>query len=142
MDREFVTYHNENGTEVDAYVVPQDSPNLSDSGVPAWTVNTVAGPRHPVPGDVVVRTQNSNFYDVMPASTFMNDHQEGAFTGTVDQGDTAEPDEDVEFEPDDHTAAEVRKYLESLDRDSAEYRRVFNAETNGRNRQSAFPKGL
>lgn len=86
-------------------------------------------------GDVLVRTANPDVYEVHNGKAW-----DELVSGQQDTSDQAKQDADDYFEPDDHTAAEVRKYLSRSDVSAENKTRVVEAETNGRNRQSAFPR--
>lgn len=147
-EREYVTYSNENGGECEVHRVTKDT---------AGRVQVIGGGTRTVSeGDVLVRTSNPYYHDVYPEKAFnemfpqegsAKDSQQKApveYPGLADYDTDDEDDEDV-FEPVDHSAAEVRRYLRGLDRDEPdqeeEYQRVVAAEQAGKNRSSAFPAG-
>lgn len=120
--REFEDFTN-GGSVVQAHRVTEET---------AGNVETVDGsPRRVGPGDVLVRTQNSNRYDVVSGKEFDKDYTAGS--------DLFDQDEDnSEFNPDDHTAVEVRNYLSNESIDVDERDRVREAEEAGKNRASAL----
>lgn len=98
----------------------------------AGNVVLVDGSRYQAkPGDVLVETQNSNRYDVVPERAFTKDYSPG-------EDLWIDSDEEETFEPADHTATEVRNYLHRSDVSDEDKERVREAELNGRNRQSAL----
>lgn len=121
--REWVDYENDEGAIVTAHRVTPDT---------SGPVVKVGGGRHvPVPGEVLVRSQNANMYDVFTSRAF-----DEMFPRRADG-----KDEDRFFEPSGYTAREVRDYLERVREDDPdEYDRVVDAERSGRNRSSAIPK--
>ena len=94
-------------------------------------------------GEVLVETGRPDVYTVYPADAW----KELGLEAVEDQQDLSTEDtqetEEPVFDPNDHTAQEVRLYLRGLpdtDEGNAEYDRVTDAEREGNNRQSAFPR--
>lgn len=138
--REFRTYTNSNGGQVEACRVQRTDYDDVDANprVDGWTVYTTAGTRDPKVGDVVVRTQNSNVYDVYPAS-YLDDFTEGDGDGqSFSATDSDEESVTVEeYNPSDHKVADVNEYVENLpdtEEGRAEAERVYAAEEADRNR--------
>lgn len=100
------------------------------------------GSQYAQPGQVLVETTRPGTYDIHEASAF----DEFGLEAVSDQRDLGE-DEDVTeseplFDPAEHTAAEVRRYLRNPQLDDTERDRVVDAERSGQNRASAIPQGL
>lgn len=88
-------------------------------------VNVVGGTRQVSPGDLLVQTGRPDVWDVVSEQQLMEMAE-------------FEPDGGDQFDPSDHTAAEVKDYLQS-NISIEERERVATAERNGKNRSSAFP---
>lgn len=122
MDREWVEYENDEGTTVLAHRVTPDTEGK---------VTLVGGGRHDArSGEVLVQSQNSNMFDVVPGRRF-----DEMFPARADG-----VEEEREFNPSDYTAKEVRRYLEakSNEDDEDEVERVTDAERRGKNRKGAL----
>jgi hypothetical protein len=122
VQRQFESFTN-GGSVVQAHRVTEDT---------AGNVETVDGsPRRVGPGDVLVRTQNSNRFVVASGKEFDKDYTSG--------DDVFDKDEDnSEFDPNTRTAVEVRNYLNDESIDVEERDRVREAEEAGKNRASAL----
>lgn len=135
MARKFKTYRNENGGEVQAHVVTDDT---------AGEVRTLAGVQQVAPGDRVVSTDNPYYVDVVSrgADWPYKEVQDTEEERTVDGFHSLENTErnDGAFDPNNETAEAVKRYLESDDVSDEEKARVTAAERAGRNRSSAFPR--
>lgn len=93
-------------------------------------------------GQVLIETDRPGTYEVHEGNAFDEFGLEPV-TDQVDLGedeDTA--DEEPLYDPSEHTAAEVRRYLRNPNLDTAERDRVVSAERSGENRASAIPTGL
>lgn len=122
-NREWVEYENDEGAKVTAHRVTPET---------IGSVRLAGGGRHVLkPGEVLVRTQNANVYDVMTGRAF-----DDMFSTRTDG-----VEEQREFNPNDYTAKEVRSYLQrkSDEGEEEEYERVIDAERAGKNRKGAFP---
>jgi len=88
-------------------------------------------------GQVLVR--NGNFYEVHSGDAF----DAIGLVPVRDQQDLEQQETPVEaeklFDPSEHTAAEVRRYLRNPELSDEERTRVIDAERDGNNRVSAFP---
>jgi hypothetical protein len=131
---EYKTYHNEAGTEVQAARATKD-----DEGT---KVQLVGGRPHTLKeGDVVVQTQNANYVDVVSDRDFNKGYQEGEYKASRSSTHDSDghPVSDS-FDPNEHSASEVREYLSRTDIDDTERERVRSAESEGRNRKTAYPE--
>lgn len=142
---EFRTLFNKDGGSVEAAAVTEETATVEGSdGVsrPA-DVRTVDGPKRLHVGNVIVKTGAPDVYDVYDGSVWAemgygenvsDEDRQPALATTVD-----EDDEDAVFEPSEHTAVQVKRYLKRDDLSDEERERVEDAERNGQNRSSAFP---
>lgn len=89
-------------------------------------------------GDVLVR--NGNYYEVYSADAW----DELGLEAQEDQKDlepfTVDEEVEPEWDPSEHSAAEVRRYLRNENYSEDERNRVADAERANLNRSSAFPK--
>jgi len=96
-------------------------------------------------GDVLVATDRPDVYTVYPGAVFDEMELEAQEDQKDLEQDTVDVPEEPKFNPNEHNAAEVRRYLRTLDTSTEdgqeEYDRVVTAEQEGNNRQSAFPRG-
>lgn len=100
------------------------------------------GARTVQPGEILVETERPGTYDVYDAAAF-DEMGLDPVTEQLDLGqdeDTTEPE--PVFNPEEHTAAEVRRYLRNPLLDATERDRVVVAERESRNRPSAIPPGM
>lgn len=100
------------------------------------------GVQYVQPGQVLVETERPGTYEVHEGDAF-DEIGLDPVTDQKDLGadeDTAEPE--PLFDPSEHNAAEVRRYLLNPTHDDAERERVVNAERDGQNRTSAIPRNL
>lgn len=96
-------------------------------------INVVGGTRQVSPGDLLVQTGRPDVWDVVSEQQLME------MASPVSNFEPEfEPDGGDQFDPSDHTAAEVKDYLQS-NISIEERERVATAERNGKNRSSAFP---
>jgi hypothetical protein len=129
--RDFVEYDHPDGAyTLEAHVVtPQTEGQVTVPGGQAVDVRA---------GDVLVK--RGNYYEVHNASAW----REMGLEPQRDQRDLepfSENDEpETEWDPNEHTAAEVRRYLRDPNTSDEEKDRVREAEQNGQNRASAFPR--
>lgn len=90
-------------------------------------------------GQVLVR-RGPNYYDVHSGEDF----EDLGLVATRDQNDLDQwekvEEEPEVFDPNEHTAREVRLYLRNPGLSDEERERVMTAEREGRNRSSAFPE--
>lgn len=125
MEREFSKFSNDNGGEVSAHVVTEDT---------AGPVMTVGGTSRDVaPGDVLLATDRADVYHVADSSA-LDEWQEA---DDNDSADVVESDQDSDqYDPSQYSAQEVRAYLtkRSDAGDTAEVERVLTAERAGLNR--------
>jgi hypothetical protein len=127
VSREFETATLHDGTEVEAHTVTKDTEG---------EVNTVGNDVRSVSeGDVIVRTDRPGTYDVYSADAF--GELCGPYKAPRKAGDEESPEY---FEPSDHTAREVREFLLRDDVSDEDKERVRQAESEGRNRATAFPR--
>lgn len=134
--REWTEYTNDNGAVIEAHVVTDET---------AGSVNLVGrGSQHVGPGEVLVKSANSNMYDVMSKSDL-----DGWNSSTKDSQPLKAVDfprypsegaeDEGEFDPSENDATTVRNYLSRPNISDAEYARVVDAERAGKNRRSAIP---
>lgn len=128
MNREMTRYTNDNGGEVSAHVVTEDT---------AGSVMTVGGSSRDVTaGEVLLGTDRADVYHVTDSAAL------DAYAAAEDDSEGAgETGQDVTgYNPSDYNASEVRAHLRSLRDagDRAEYERVTAAEREGYNRSSAL----
>lgn len=133
VNREFKTYRNENGGEVRAHVVTEDTAGTIREAYSGRT-------RDVNEGDVLVESGRPDEYQVVSKDDFSAYSEDDSTVEGVVSNDDSDDDSDA-FDPSDHTAAEVREYLNAqrAKGDDTEYARVENAERDGKNRASAFP---
>lgn len=129
--RDFVEYDHPDGL----YTIEAHKVTKATEG----TVNTPGNvPAEVREGDVLIR--RGNYYEVHPGDVFDGFGLEAQ----RDQKDLQPFDENVEAEPEwdpsEHSAAEVRRYLRNPNLSDEERQRVIEAEQNGHNRASAFPR--
>lgn len=129
--RDFVEYDHPDGLyTVEAHKVYKDTEG---------TVLTPGNiPQLARAGDVIVK--RGNYYEVHSGKAF-------AEIGLVPVREQKEleqyaavEDEEAKFDPSEHTAAEVRRYLRNPELSDEERERVVTAEREGQNRTSAFPQ--
>lgn len=136
MSREFKNYKNENGGTVSAHVVTEETQG---------SYQTVDGRGAEVSvGSVLVQAGRPDAYDVVDAKSFRENYKEDNSVthdhdglGEHTHSDDTVSDDDAEFNPDEHTADEVKAHLASV-RGTEEYARVVSAERAGKNRSSAL----
>lgn len=129
-DRPVGTYAHENGSQIQAHRVTDES---------AGEVQTVSGTRKVSPGDVLVATSRPDVWDVYTDKEFgemgltEDEKQADVFSesGEESDGDVQAVDEE-RFNPQTHTVDEVNRYLDTADKDERE--RVLSAERVGRAR--------
>lgn len=130
VSRTFDNVELHDGNEVRAHVVSRETEG---------EVSTLAEPNRRVrAGDVLVELR-PGVYDVYS-------HKEwGEISSTSKKESTVEPtigpSSAEQFDPDAHSAADVRAYLERDDVSDDEKQRVTAAERASKNRSSAFPSG-
>lgn len=134
-DRKYNLYRNENGGVVEAHVVTEETEG---------DVLTVTGGRKVLAGDVVVKSQNEFYADVMDGDDFHAVYSQTT-QDEIDEAPSVAQDAPrgsgvrKGYDPSVATAAEVRNYLSNVNsRD--EYERVAAAERAGRNRSTAIPE--
>jgi hypothetical protein len=131
--RDFVEYDHPDGLyTVEAHVVTAET----EGEFP------MAGGTYPKAraGDVVVR--NGNYYDIYDAEAWANMELEGARDQEVLEPFPTEQSSAPEFDPAGTDAASVRRYLLNPNTSDEEKQRVARTERDGKNRQSAFPRGF
>lgn len=127
MNRKFESYDLDDENTVQAHRVTED------------TAGEVTTPGHipavAVPGDVLVSTNHPDVVELHRKSDWDRSESER-------QANARAAEEDVEmlefFEPADHTATEVRRFLAREDVPEDIKSRVREAEVQGKNRQSAL----
>lgn len=132
MSREFKEYENENGARVRAHVVTEETQGHYQAV--DGTGQTVGV------GQVLVEAGRPGVYDVTDAKGFKDAYKEDKSADTVDvpaENDGTPDEGGSDFDPSEHTAAEVKAYLDSV-RGTDEYARVSAAEREGKNRGSAL----
>jgi hypothetical protein len=130
---EYKTYHNAEGAEIRAAYIDKDNEGTK--------VQLVGGrPYETKVGDVVVASQNTNYVDVVPARDFGRDYSAGEFDAGRSTHDSDGHPVSDSFDPNEHSASEVREYLSRTDIDDTERERVRSAEAEGRNRKTAYPE--
>lgn len=129
--RDFVEYdHPEGAYTVEAHRVSKDTAGtvLTPGNVPVAAVD----------GDVLIK--RGNYYEVHNGKAF----DEMGLIPVRDQEDLepfdVDTEEEPQFDPNDHTAAEVRRYLRNPELSDEERQRVEDAERDGQNRATAFPR--
>jgi hypothetical protein len=135
VQREFLDYTNENGGKVRAHVVTDDTVGTVQEAY-------VGRSRDAVVGDVLVESGRPGDYTFMSARDFNDVYSaDDDKDGVQDIAEEPESDDSNGFVADDHSAAEVRAYLNAKKAagDTVEYDRVADAERSGKNRASAFP---
>lgn len=128
--RDFVEYDHPDGLyTVEAHRVSKET---------AGTVLTPGNiPQLASAGDVIVK--RGNYYEVHSGKAF----DEMGLVPVREQKEleqfTDAEDEEAKFDPSEHSAAEVRRYLRNPELSDEERARVVDAERNGANRSSAIP---
>lgn len=129
--RHFVEYDHPDGL----YTVEAHQVTKATEGTVTVPGNETVNVRE---GDVIVR--RGNYHEVHSAKAWDE-------LGLEPQGEQKELEpfpEDAQpekvFDPSEHTAAEVRRYLRNPELSDDERRRVEDAERDGQNRSSAFPR--
>lgn len=129
--RDFVEYDHPDGL----YTVEAHKVTKKTEGDVTTPGGSVVSARE---GDVLVR--RGNYYEVHSADAW----NEMGLEGQRDQKDldpwAEDEEEETLFDPSEKTAAEVRRYLRNPEVSDEEKERVREAEQNGQNRASAFPK--
>ena len=133
--RDFVEYDHPDGLyTLKAHVVTDKT--KGEVSVPG------GGSAYALPGQVLVETERPGTYDIHEPDAF----DEIGLEAVTEQKDLGEDEDDTEaapeYDPSEHTAAEVRRYLRNPELDATERDRVLNAERDGRNRPSAIPAGM
>jgi hypothetical protein len=139
-NRPTTTHRTKDGASfIEVHVVDDDS---------AGEVQTVDGTRLVKPGDVLVATNRPEIWNVYSEDAFGEMGTSEAEPGDVPQPVDADvefedetPDESPGFDPSEHSAAEVREYLDSPNVDEDTKRRVVEAERANKNRATAIPLG-
>lgn len=127
MRREFREYVNDNGGEVRAHIVTEET---------AGTVTVVGGSAYDAaPGDVLFATERGDVFDVGNGDALdgYTDVTESREDTEGDQGDEETEDEEPAYDPSAYTVPEVTQYLSNAT--PAEVERVLSAEREGKNRQ-------
>lgn len=129
--RDFVEYDHPDGLyTLEVHQVTADTEG--EVTVPGGTVQSVRA------GDYLVR-RGGSVYDVHNADAF----EEMGLVAAREQKNLEQwestVDEPAPFDPSEHTAAEVRRYLRDPNLSDEERQRVEDAERDGKNRESAFP---
>jgi hypothetical protein len=133
MERKFSTYTNENGTEIQAHRVTEDTE------APVLTLDGNGRETHA--GEVLIGTSNPNVF-IVGGDSLLDGYTESDDEETTERGvgDGDVTPRDDDFNPSDNNADVVRRYLEAArvrgDRD--EFNRVVALEQADKNRASAL----
>lgn len=127
MRRELTRYQNDNGGELYAHTVTDET---------AGPVTVVGGTGYDAkPGDVLVATERPDVYQV-PATAVLDGYSAAESADTDSEVDQGSHD----FDPDQYSAVEVHAYLTAAREagNRTEFDRVTAAEVAGRNRSTAL----
>lgn len=131
---EFQEFENENGGTVLAHVVTEETAGTVHESVSNRTVDVT-------PGDVLIKTARDGEYELPDRDWFNSTYNVRVKTAQNDESvkPSGESSDGEPFDPSAHSAADVKRYLDSIRyEDPDEYDRVRAAEADGKGRASAL----